>query len=207
MESSEALVSQSDSVTGLLDGLKAGDEQVVGPLWNRYFERLVRLAGSRLPRHARRSVDEEDVALSAFHSFCRRAGDGQFPLMSGRDDLWRVLATITTRKVVGSIRRETRQKRGGGRVLGESGLLDGEAGDGMAALLSREPTADQAALLVDEYDRLFSLLEDPSLKKVALRKLEGHTSEEIAAEMGVSSRTVDRKLRLIRAFWEEGNAE
>jgi DNA-directed RNA polymerase specialized sigma24 family protein len=193
-------------VTGLLDGLKAGDDEAVRLLWERYFERLVRLAGARLPRHSRRSVDEEDVALSAFHSFCRRAGEGQFPRMAGRDDLWRVLATITTRKIASSIRHQTRLKRGGGNVLGESALFGETMDDGMAAILSREPTSDQAGLLVDEYDRLFGLLDDPSLKTVALRKLEGYSNGEIANEMGLSSRTVDRKLRLIRAFWEEDAA-
>ena len=191
---------RSDSVTSLLDGLKQGDDDDIRRLWDHYFDRLARLAGSRLPRHARRVVDEEDVALSAFRSFCRRAGEGQFPRMADRNDLWRVLATITTRKLISSVRHQTRLKRGGGLVLGES-AVHGET-DGLASLIGREPTPEQAGLIADEYDRLFSLLGDPSLKTVALRKLEGHSNEEIAAEMGLSSRTVDRKIRLIRASWE-----
>ena len=42
-----------------------------------------------------------------------------------------------------------------------------------------------------------------TLKTVALRKLEGYDVQEIAAELGASTRTVERKLRLIRAIWEE----
>ena len=94
-------------------------------LWGRYFQRLVRLAGARLPAHCRRSFDEEDVALSAFQSFCERAGRGQFPQLDDRDDLWRLLATITVRKALDTMRHQTRQKRGGGCVLGESALLAG----------------------------------------------------------------------------------
>ena len=39
------------------------------------------------------------------------------------------------------------------------------------------------------------------LRTIALRKLEGHSSAEIAAELGISARSVDRKLELIREIW------
>lgn len=193
------------SVTCWIEGLKLGDGQDVQRLWDRYFEKLVRLAGSRLPGHARRAYDEEDVALSAFHSFCEGIGHGQFPHVAGRDELWRILATITTRKVIGSLRYQARQKRGGGRVVGESALSDPSrpGAEGMAQFLSREPTPEDAAEFSDECERLFDRLEDATLKYIALRRLEGKTSEEIAAALGTTRRTVDRKLRLIRALWEE----
>jgi DNA-directed RNA polymerase specialized sigma24 family protein len=196
-----------NSVSMLLDGLKAGDDKVIQRLWDRYFERLVRLAGSRLPGHARRAFDEEDVALSAFRSFCDRVGRGQFPRMDDRDDLWRVLSTITTRKAVDTVRHQTRQKRGGGRVLGES-AVGGDDVDtaGLARFLSREPTPEDAARFADQYDRLLRRLEDPTLKTIALRRLEGYSSEEIAADLGTSARTVDRKLGLVRAIWREEEA-
>ena len=116
---------QEDAVTLWLDGIKAGDGTDIQRLWDRYFRRLVRLAGAKLPAHCRRAFDEEDVALSAFQSFCDRAGRGQFPKLNDRDDLWRLLATITVRKALDTIRHQTRQKRGGGDVLGESALLVG----------------------------------------------------------------------------------
>ena len=84
------IVSNGESVTQWLHGIKAGDSADIQRLWNRYFERLVRLAGAKLPGHCRRAFDEEDVAISAFQSFCDRAGQGQFPQLNGRDDLWRL---------------------------------------------------------------------------------------------------------------------
>jgi DNA-directed RNA polymerase specialized sigma24 family protein len=36
-----------------------------------------------------------------------------------------------------------------------------------------------------------------------MRKLKGHNVEEIGGALGISTRTIDRKLRLIRAIWEE----
>jgi DNA-directed RNA polymerase specialized sigma24 family protein len=200
-------MSDGNSVSCWLDGLRVGDGDDIQRLWDRYLDRLVRLAGARLPGHTRRAFDEEDLALSAFHSFCARAGRGQFPQLADRDDLWKLLSTITTRKVIDRVRHQSRQKRGGGFVLGESALGDDDATihEGMNRFLSREPTPEAALQFADEYNRLFARLEDPTLKTIAQRKLEGLSSEEIADEMKTSRRTVDRKLRLIRAIWEEDN--
>src|SRR5262249_60097000 len=79
------------SVTRVLGQLQAGDRAAVEQLWQRYFHRLVRLARSRLPGAVRRVVDGEDVALSAFASFCRCAEQGRFPQLLDRDGLWRLL--------------------------------------------------------------------------------------------------------------------
>jgi DNA-directed RNA polymerase specialized sigma24 family protein len=197
-------MADENSVSQWLDGVKAGDSRDIQRLWDRYFQRLVLLAGAKLPGHARRMFDEEDVALSAFHSFCDRVGRGQFPQLADRDDLWRLLVTITVRKVVDTVRHQTRQKRGGGHVLGESAVMDGsDADDGLARFLSREPTPEDAARFADDCERLLDRLRDETLRLIALRKLEGHATEEIAAALGVSARTVDRKLRLIRAVWSE----
>jgi len=200
-------VSGGESVTRWVTGVKAGNSDDIHLLWNRYSSRLVRLASSKLPGHCRRTFDEEDVALSAFQSFCDRASQGQFPQLSDRDDLWRLLATLTVRKAAVMMRHQMRRKRGGGRVLGESafGLQDGThaPSEGLAEIVSREPTPDEAARFSDAFEHLIHKLHDPTLKIVALRKLKGETAEEIATVLGISKRTIDRKLRLVRALWEE----
>jgi DNA-directed RNA polymerase specialized sigma24 family protein len=200
-------VSDEASVSHWLAGLRAGDEADIGRLWDRYFLKLVALARMKLPPRTRREFDEEDVALSAFHSFCERAGRGEFPQVADRNDLWRLLSTITARKVTSSIRHRTRLKRGGGRVLDESALFEDEDDGGGGALvsqfLSREPSPEDAAAFTEDYERLFARLTNPTLRQIALRRLEGCSSEEIGAELAVSARTVDRKLQVIRALWEE----
>jgi DNA-directed RNA polymerase specialized sigma24 family protein len=193
-----------NSVSRWLDGLKEGNDADVQRLWDRYFQRLVNLASARLPGHARRVTDEEDVALSAFHSFCERVGRGQFPQLVDRDDLWRILVTITVRKVAETVRHQTRLKRGGGAVMSQSVLVsDDEIDAGMTRVLSSEPTPEVAAQFAEDYERLLGKLEDATLKTVALRRLEGHSREDIATELGTSVRTVDRKLILIRLMWQE----
>src|SRR5947209_130256 len=103
------------SVSQLLDGLIVGDCEAVERLWRRYFGRLVGLARRKLEGAARRAADEEDVALSAFHSFCKNAEAGRFPQLLDRDSLWRLLVVITLRKAAHLVRDENRGKRGGGR--------------------------------------------------------------------------------------------
>src|SRR5689334_463529 len=115
-------MSSADSVTHWLTLLKAGDRDAASPLWERYFRRMVGLARVKLRALPRGSADEEDVALSAFDSFCRGAEHGRFPRLGSRDDLWRLLLVITARKAYHLIRDETTGKAGGGRVVSETDL-------------------------------------------------------------------------------------
>jgi WD40 repeat protein len=85
----------SGSVTHWLGLLRAGDAVAAQPLWEGYFRRLVGLARARLQGVPRRAADEEDVALSAFDSFCQGAQAGRFPRLADRDDLWQVLRADT----------------------------------------------------------------------------------------------------------------
>src|SRR5262249_16865097 len=110
------------SVTRWIGDLKGGDPDAVREIWRRYFETLVRRARARLGTTARAAEDEEDVALSAFDSFCAAAARGRFPRLEDRDDLWRILVTITARKAADQAQRHRAQKRGGGRVVGEATL-------------------------------------------------------------------------------------
>jgi DNA-directed RNA polymerase specialized sigma24 family protein len=194
-----------ESVTHWLGLLKAGDPAAAAALWGRYFERLMRLARQKLSGAPRRAADEEDVALSAFDSFCRRAGQGHFARLEGRDDLWQLLALLTVRKALHLRRDEGRPKRGGGAVLDEaalSGATDGAGGD-LDQFLSRELAPAQAAQLVEDCRRLLRSLADPRLEEIALARLEGYTAEEIAGRLGCVPRTVERKLRLIRELWSQ----
>jgi hypothetical protein len=71
-------MSTPGSVTAWIEQLKAGDA-AAAPLWQGYFRRLVGLARQKLGAAPRRVADEEDVALSAFASFCLAAMQGRFP--------------------------------------------------------------------------------------------------------------------------------
>ena len=192
------------SVTHWLGALKGGDAAAAQRLWERYFDSLVRLARAKLGAMPRGAADEEDVALSAFHSFCQGAARGRFPRLDDRDNLWRLLVTITARKALDQVRRQARQKRGGGRVLVGSAQAGGEDdtdGAGLDQVVGQEPTPQFAAMVTDECRRLLVALDDETLRQVALLRMEGYSNEEIAARVDCSLRTVSRKLALIRKAW------
>lgn len=197
-------MSVEDSVARWVDGLRASDEESARVLWRRYFERLVRLAGSKLPPGTRREFDEEDVALSAFRSLCDGVRAGRFPDLDDPDNLWALLVVITGSKVSNRLRAQRARKRGGGLVRGDSGFR-GPGGDADAVaieqVVGREPTADFAAEVAEDCERLLAELPTDDLREVALMKMAGHTSEEIADRTGSSRRTVSRRLGLIRRAW------
>ena len=182
------------------DGGAAAAQQ----LWERYFHRLVGLARAKLQGQPRRAADEEDVALSAFASFCRAAEAGRFPRLADRHDLWRLLVTLTERKAYNLVRDERRQKRGGGAVVGEAGLLrpDDSSPAGLDQFAGREPTPAFAAEMAEECGLLLGRLGNADLQAVAVWKMEGNTVPEIAARLGCALSTVERRLRLIRQIWE-----
>jgi DNA-directed RNA polymerase specialized sigma24 family protein len=195
--------SADGSVTRWLGQLQAGDPAAAQQLWERYFRRLVGLARKRLRGAARRATDEEDVALSAFDSFCRGAERGRFPDLADREGLWRLLVVMTARKATHLRRDQGRQKRGGGARCAADAPCEPDEESVLGQVLSREPTPEFAAQMSDECERLLRGLGDAELRSVALWRMEGYTVEEIAARLGCVARSVKRKLRLIRSIWEK----
>lgn len=202
---------EQGSITRWLGGLKQGDEKAARALWERYFERMVRLARGKL-RTSRRSdaaADEEDAALSAFDSFCFGAARGRFPDLTDRDSLWRLLIVITFRKVNAHARLSYRAKRGSGKVLNASELPgngDTDEIEALAQVMGSEQTPDSAAAMAEAYQRLLDSLGDDTLRSIAVWKMEGHTSEEIAERLGCALRTVARQLALIRTIWRDASS-
>jgi DNA-directed RNA polymerase specialized sigma24 family protein len=196
-------MSDDGSVSGWINQLKDGDGDAARNLWQGYFERLVALARAKLRGVRRRAEDEEDVALSAFASFCRGVAEGRFPQLNNRDDLWRLLVLITARKASSLAERQGRLKRGGGQVRGDSALEGDGNGprQGWDGIAGDEPTPEFAAQAAEEYCRLLELLGDDELCSIAVWKMEGLTNQEIADRLGCAVPTVERRLRLIRKTW------
>ena len=163
------------------------------------------LGAARLRDSGRRgrdaASDEEDAALSAFDSLYAGLAKGRFPQLGDRDDLWRLLVVITTRKVQAQGRRQLRQKRGKGKVRAASDLADlgsDDEDDLLAHAVGSGPTPEFAAMVAEEYRLLLDRLGDEVLRKVAILRMEGFTTDAIADQLGCARRTVARQLALIR---------
>jgi len=188
-------MSSTSSDTGWLHLLKAGNRDAAQVLWERYFRLIVACARQRLGAAPRRAADEEDVALSAFDSFCRGVEQGRFPQMEDRNDLRSVLLMLAARKAAHQIRDELCEKRGGKARVEDEEVL--------AQLIDTEPTPELAAQMADECSRLLDKLGDADLRAIALWLVAGCTVEEIAGKLGRAPATVYRKLDRIRDLWSE----
>lgn len=206
-DSDTAAFSDDQPVSVWLEQLKVGDDGAAQGIWEKYFGQIVRLARSRLGHTPRRVADEEDVAVSVFNSLFVGVSEGRYPELAHRDNLWRLLVVMTARKAIDQIHHQRRQKRGGGRVRGESVLVasgaSGSFAPGFAGLMGDEPTPEFAALLEEETGRLLEMLDDTDLRSIALLKLQGYTNDEIAGELGCVARTVERRLHAIRGVWSQ----
>ncbi len=193
-------------VTAWIRAVEQGDHHATAELWTYCLPRLLRYSRRSLPEGLRRVMDEEDIALSAFKSFCLRANDGTLCDVSGRDDLWRLLFCIASRKADSYVRHETAKKRGGGKIRGDSVFVaSGQSGVHSFAKATAGATYEQFS---HECEQLLELLEDETLQAIAILRIEGYTVEEISTRIGFARRTVERKLSLIRETWRamESNA-
>jgi DNA-directed RNA polymerase specialized sigma24 family protein len=194
------------SVTRWVTALKDGDGAAAQAIWERYHRRLVGLARDKLRAARRRAADEEDVVQNAFHSFFEGVSQGRFPRLDDRDNLWRLLVTITARKALDQVAHEYTARQGGGTLQGESRISPTPGGWDAAAIdrvVGDEPTPEFAAQVAEEYDRLLARLGDETLRRVAVWKMEGLTADEIAGRRDCSRRSVVRKLETIRIIWSD----
>jgi DNA-directed RNA polymerase specialized sigma24 family protein len=191
------------SVTTWIGKLRVGDRDAAGPLWDRYFARLVEVARTKLRGTARGAADEEDVALSAFHSLCHHAD--RFPELFDRQDLWQILVMLTARKAWRERRRQQASKRGGRRedenkARAGAALLDRVELD---EIIGSEPDPQFVAMVAEHFQTLLDVLPNEELRTIVRLRMENHTCAEIAENLGRSQRTIVRKLEVIRTFWED----
>lgn len=202
------------SVTFCIGGLRNGGDTAARHLWNRYCDRLEEMARRDLARKLPGGgIDgPEDVANSAFDSFCRGVRRNAYPQLDDRDDLWRLLVCITRRKVIDRVRYELGPERGGGRVVRDGELGGGDDASGAGgpdrlgggrmrrggAWINAEPSPEEVAIQAEEVERLLDKLGDETLRAIVLAKLERLTDEEVAARFGKYREWVVRQLKVCR---------
>jgi RNA polymerase sigma factor (sigma-70 family) len=179
----------------LIQGLRTGDDRIVGEFCEQYGDRLHRLADKNLAPGVRRRVGPEDVVQSACRTFLRRAKGGQFELEDS-ESLWRLLCAITLTKVRAQVRFHMREKRGLNR---EEALAPAdESGETEIDAADPQPNPAEAAEFADFFEQLLTGLDDQERQVVDL-KLQQLTNEEVAARLGTSERTARRILKRVQS--------
>jgi DNA-directed RNA polymerase specialized sigma24 family protein len=198
-------MSSDDPITLWIEKLRTADTVAAQHLWDHFVGRLYELGRTKLRFETRRVYDEEDAALSAFHSVCTGIITGQFPDLRDRRGLWQLLVVITARKVAHRQRYDRQQRRDVRR--NRAGSVRLPAGPKSTAvnldtLPSREPTAEFVVEFVETFQHLFEDLHDLPLQQVVELRMQGHSDTEIADQLNCSRRTVQRRLEIIRRRWE-----
>jgi RNA polymerase sigma-70 factor (ECF subfamily) len=191
--SREELMPKTESFDGLIDQLRAGNNDAATRVFNRFARRITGLARQQLHASLRPKLDPEDVLQSVFRSFFNRQRAGRFAIESW-DSLWGILMVMTLRKCRRRIayyraRRRDAQREKTWDEQGESEVDP--------ALFAREPTPSEAAILIDIVSRLMAALPEEDRAILTLH-LQGCTIAEIKAQTGRAMRTIRRILERIR---------
>ena len=94
-------------VTVWISQLRDGDPAAAQRLWDTYFGRMVKVARGKLHGALSRMADEEDVALSAFKSFCRGTQGRPLPAACTSTRIpGRCCMALTTHKAIDLMRHE-----------------------------------------------------------------------------------------------------
>lgn len=194
-------MSSTPSVTTWIGLLRSGDQAAAESLWRRYYAVLIELARAHLAKQLPPDVDAEDIALAAFTDFCRGAKAGRFPQLANREDLWKLLLTLTLRRARDAARRATRERRDYRRTVSAGELFDLPEAD-LDRLAGDAPDPALAAEVADELRFLLARLPGEDLRSVARELLAGYTAPEVALRLGCSLRTVERRWQRIRQFWQ-----
>src|SRR5262245_12939433 len=90
-------MSDDHSISQWIIHLQASDPRAAQQFWDRFIDRLLRLARRKLGRLPRRAADEEDVAVSVFAAALQGISEGRFSKLDDRHDLWQILVMLTER--------------------------------------------------------------------------------------------------------------
>ena len=180
-----------------------GDQRAAAELFQRYADRLVALARSRLSAKLASRLDPEDVVQSVYHSFFADTRAGRYQVERG-GELWQLLVTITLHKLQCQVQRHTAQKR----------TVKNEKGFGSEDSLLRiqqhfqdhEPSPVEAVALTDELEQLMRRL-DPMQRQILVLRLHAYNLDEIAAQVNCTERTVRRVLDRVKRQLEQPPAE
>jgi eukaryotic-like serine/threonine-protein kinase len=189
MAASDSPASQSS--IDLLRLLAAGDEGAAAAVFERYAERLTRLARSRLATRLAQRIDAEDVVMSAYRSFFVAARQGRFELERG-GDLWRLLVEVTLHKLYRSAQHHQAQRRSIHREVPDSSATAANI-----PVTAPEPTPEEVAIAAEELEAVLERLPARSRQALELR-LQGFEHEEIAERLACNERTVRRWLNEAR---------
>ena len=177
----------------LIKQFKEGSESAATELFDRYCERLMKLARRRIGQRMTSRVDPEDVIQSAFRTFFVRVKNDEFTFQ-GENDLFKLLVRLTVHKTLRQVAFHRAAKRNPELEAGHGS----DAQEMLQQLSTGEATPEVEVTLLDEFERFMKQLPEFDRKVLEMR-LQGYSTTEIAAEL----KSYDRKIRRVIERIEE----
>lgn len=197
-------------------------------LWESFDHRLRAMIAASIAPRFRGNVPEEDVAQEAFRSLFSELEAGRVEF-EDREELFALLSDIAKKKRVSHVRREAAEKRGAGAIQQCNGE---ELNRGVKPIPSDEDRRDYVQpvplpenpkvepesyydlnplqLKLKDMEPMVQLLGreafeclPPELRRVLELYMQRYAREEIANDLGITKRAVDRKIARIREKWSQ----
>jgi DNA-directed RNA polymerase specialized sigma24 family protein len=172
----------------LIDLCFKGDQDAARRIVERYLDRLLHLARTRISQRLASRVDPEDIVQSVFRTFFVRLKEGRF-VFAEQDDLCKLLMRITLHKTLRQVAFHKAAKRNPGLET-ERGEQHRET---LMALLDREPTPEAAVTFLDQLEHFFAQLQ-PLERQILELRIQGYSNDEITKHLDLG---YDRKVRRV----------
>jgi len=173
----------------LLQEIRAGSEEAAEQFVRRFGETILRVIRGRLEPRLRSQFDSCDFLQDVFTSFF--AAPPAPEVFSGPDALLEYLTTMARHKVVDVARQHLFGKR---RNLNRETSLDGSSKFKAMEQAGGGPTPSEVVMADERLEGLTQGMPPGHQRIVQLRRL-GYTHSEIAAELGLSTRQVQLRIR------------
>ncbi|HLP75275.1 MAG TPA: sigma-70 family RNA polymerase sigma factor [Candidatus Paceibacterota bacterium] len=175
-----------NDITQVLESIRTGDERSADELLPLVYEELRRLASARM---AREPVGHTLQPTALVHeAWLRLVSDGQ-RTWKNRAHFFGAAAEAMRRILIENARRKSRLKRGGDLTRVDIDSMD-----------LAEASPDDKLLLIDDALQTLSR-EDPARAQVVVMKFFGGlTNQEVAENLGVTERTVERQWAYAKAW-------
>src|SRR5262245_3654697 len=166
-----------------------GDPAAWEALFKECYPKVRRVVRRKLNRSMRSLYDSTDFASDVMKSLAAQFDQLEFPSI---DSLMAFLAHVAEQKVIDEYRRRHTLKRD---VTRERPIWPNDAEFGPVQLPSDEPTASQLAVANEFQERLLSRTDDETGRTIIKLKQLGHSTSDIAEQVGWNIRKVQRFLK------------
>ena len=169
-----------------------GDPWAVTCLWKILYPKVRQAVASRIASLPQLAGDTSDIASESLQAFFRKIEEGGLPELAEVNSLWGLLRAIAIRRVNDRRKWWNAAKRGGGAVM-------------LSFREEDQPQLGESQLMVefqDLVDRLLDSLPNEESRGIVGLRLRGASVTDIAELMGMSVRSVQRRMRVIETIWE-----